>query len=86
MQYFYLVVLNYDEYTNPLKVFLQENEAIKYGRRQATIAWEREHDPNYCYKLYRQLITRTGELEYVKTLTRYINNVKGSDNDIDLKR
>jgi len=76
MQYFYLVSVNYDESTSPLKIFLQEKEAIRWGRREAT---KLADDGNYEVVLSRQPITRKGEIEFVKTLEPY----KGSDYDID---
>ena len=76
MQYFYLVVVNYDECTFPKKVFLQEEQAIQYGRRKAT-----QLSSEGCYEvaLLRQPITRGGELEFVKNLEPY----RGKDFDID---
>lgn len=70
-QYFYLVAYNYDECTIPRKVFLQEYEAIKWGRKEATKKFQETQDTNYEYILYRQEITRTGELQYIKTLKPY---------------
>jgi hypothetical protein len=68
-QFFYLVVVNYDECTFPQKVFLQELEATRWGRKEATKA-EKE-GALYEYVLYKQEITRTGKLERVKTLKPY---------------
>ena len=70
-QYFYLVVHNYDECTTPDKVFLQEHEAVRWGRREAAAKLLETGDHNYEYVLYRQEITRTGELRAVKTLKPY---------------
>lgn len=97
-QYFYLVCRTYDECTQPAKCFLQEHEAIVYGRRLAT----KEEDPNIGFELYRQEITRTGTFEFVRTLDSYEressaksqaiepfnwdNVSQGSDNDIDTRR
>ena len=67
-QYFYLVAYRYDECTIPCKVFLQEYEAVRWGRKEAT---KLQEDPNYEVVLYRQEITRTGELKQVKTLKPY---------------
>lgn len=78
MQYFYLISVNYNESTSPLKIFLQEREAIKWGRREAT---KLADDGNYEVTLSRQPITKNGEIEYVKTLYPY--KLKGADNDID---
>lgn len=64
-QYFYLVVVNYDEATTPLKVFLQEHEAIRWGKRNAA------NFTNYTISLYKQEITRTGVLRFVKDLKSY---------------
>lgn len=68
MQYFYLVSVNYDESTSPLKIFLQEREAIRWGRREAT---KLADDGNYEVTLSRQPITRNGEIELVRTLEPY---------------
>lgn len=68
-QYFYLVAYHYDECTVPCKVFLQEHEAIRWGRKEATKMWL--EDSNYEFVLYRQEITRAGELKQVKTLKPY---------------
>jgi hypothetical protein len=70
-QYFYLVTYKYDECTIPRKVFLQEYEAIKWGRKETTKKLQETQDTNYEYILYRQEITRTGELQYIKTLKPY---------------
>lgn len=82
MQYFYLICTNFDETTCPRKVFLQEHQAIVWGRKLAT---KIANDDFYaCMEvvLYRQPITTIGELEYVKTLEPYY----GSDYDIDIRR
>lgn len=76
MQYFYLVVVNYDESTFPKKIFLQENQAIQWGRRKATQLF---YEGNYEVALYKQEITRMGTLQFVKTLEPY----KCADFDID---
>lgn len=70
-QYFYLVAVDYDECTFPKKVFLQEHEAVQWGRRMATKQLKKTGDFNYHYVLYKQEIARTGELTRVKTLTPY---------------
>ena len=72
-QYFYLVVCNYDECTYPEKIFLQELDAITWGRRQATKTLEETKDYNYIYVLYKQEITKTGviDLKNGKTLKPY---------------
>lgn len=59
------------------KIFLQEHEAISWGRKLAT------KNPEYSVYLYKQEIARTSELKYVKQLPPYNN---GSDWDIDQKR
>lgn len=66
-QFFYLVVCDYDESTLPRKVFLQESEAIRWGRREAT----KDQDPNSEYSLYKQEIARTATLKFVKNLKPY---------------
>lgn len=98
-QFFYLVAYKYDESTVPLKIFLQKHEAITWGRRKATKALLETHDHNYEYILYKQEITRVGELIFVKPLLPYPTKelvkaglilppvtTKGSDYDIDKKR
>lgn len=69
-QYFYLVVCNYDESTYPEKIFLQEHEAITWGRREATKAQKRG-DSMYEFVLFKQEIARTATLTRVKTLEPY---------------
>lgn len=54
------------------KVFLQEHEAIKYGRLMAT------KNP-YSVHLYKQEIARSAKVQYVKSLPPF----RGSDYDID---
>ena len=91
-QYFYLVVARYDESCYPQKVFLQEHEAIQWGRREAAKSLMLTADPNTQYELYRQEITRNGTLERVKYLPPYptkglvdagLVSTKGADFDID---
>lgn len=77
-QFFYLVVCNFDENTLPRKVFLQESEAIRWGRREAT----KDQGPNREYSLYKQEIARTATLSFVKTLKPF-ETTKGVDLDID---
>lgn len=98
-QYFYLVVINYDESTYPQKIFLQEHEAITWGRREATKAQKRG-DFMYEFVLFKQEIARTATLERVRTLEPYKTSTKptvehfdwrkfeqqGADNDIDKYR
>jgi len=69
-QYFYLVVCNYDESTYPQKIFLQEHEAVKWGRREATKAQKRG-DSMYEFVLFKQEIARTATLTRVRTLEPY---------------
>ena len=76
MQYFYLIAVNYDESTYPQKIFLQEKQAIKYGRRLAS---KLQFEGCYEVTLYKQPITTKGELEKVQTLLPF----KGADWDID---
>lgn len=72
MRQFYLVCVNYDESTYPQKIFLQEHEAITWGRRAATKnAVDPNGNPMYEYVLFRQEIARMGMLERVKTLYPY---------------
>lgn len=99
-QYFYLVAHHYDEYTYVDKIFLQEHEAVTWGRKKATEC--EKYDWQYEYVLYRQLIARTAVLEYVKSLEPYKETSnpnhsglefdwsefdnQGADTDIDLRR
>ena len=70
-QYFYMVAYTYDECTIPRKIFLQEHDAITWGRREAAKNLLETSDSNYEYILYKQEITRTGEIIKVKTLKPY---------------
>lgn len=99
-QFFYLVAYKYDESTVPRKIFLQKHEAITWGRRKAAKTLLETHDHNYEYILYKQEITRVGELIFVKSLPPYSTKelvkaglidlppvtTKGSDYDIDKGR
>lgn len=99
-QYFYLVVARYDESCYPQKIFLQEREAIQWGRREATKNLLMTADPNTQYELYRQEINRTDTLERGKILPPYPTkelvdaglivppngNSLGADFDIDKER
>lgn len=73
-QYFYLVVCNYDESTYPQKVFLQEHEAVTWGRREATKAQKRG-DFMYEFVLFKQEIARTATLKRVRTLEPYNDSI-----------
>lgn len=66
-QYFYLVGHDIvgDDFVAD-KIFLQEHDAIRWGRRRAI-----QH-LDHNYKLYKQEITRTGKLEFVKQLHPYL--------------
>lgn len=65
-QYFYLIAFQYGGgILIPEKVFLQEYQAIKYGRRLAT------SKPNAKVHLYKQEITTNGVLLKVKQLESY---------------
>ena len=85
MQYFYIVVYTIvgDDLTM-CKIGLNPHQIIEWGRREAT------KYPERSYKLYRQPITRTGEIMFYKALTPYVTNVKpsstGVDFDIDITR
>ena len=72
MQYFYLICTNLDETTCPRKVFLQEHQAITWGRRLATKLASDDFYACMEVALYRQPITTIGEFEYVKTLEPYL--------------
>lgn len=63
MQYFWIVC--HDMVGNDFtidKVFLQSQQAIKWGRKEAT-----KH-PYLYYRLYKQPITRTGRAIFCKPL------------------
>lgn len=66
-QYFYLVGHDIvgDDFVAD-KIFLQEHEAIRWGRRRAIQYLD------HNYKLYKQEITRTGKLEFVKQLKAFL--------------
>ena len=51
----------------PDKIFLQKHDAIKWGRRRAL------QDLDSRYKLYKQEITRTSELEFEENLRPYLS-------------
>jgi hypothetical protein len=63
-QCFYIIAyyLSDDSDLNILKVFLQEDQAIKYGRKFAT-----KHR-NTNVNLYKQLIATTATVEFVRIL------------------
>ena len=65
-QYFYLVGhdITGDDFVAD-KIFLQEHDALRWGRRLAT------KNSDYNVKLYKQEITRTGKLEFVKQLKAF---------------
>lgn len=64
-QYFYLVGYDAFYHFEAAKIFLQEHEAVRWGRKLAT------KNPDYSVKLYKQEITRTGKLEFVKQLKAF---------------
>lgn len=74
MQYYYLVCTNFDETTAPRKIFLQEQQAITWGRRLATRLAKDEFYANFDVALYKQPITRSGELKFVRSLAPYSEN------------
>lgn len=63
-QFFYLVCKEYDEETIPLKIFLQEYEAMSYGRKEADKVVNEPID----IALYKQEIARKSTLKRVKTI------------------
>ena len=100
-QYFYMVAYTYDECTIPRKIFLQEHDAIRWGRREAANKLLETGDTNYEYVLYKQEITRTGDLQRIKTLKPFPlkelvkagfipahleEGIFGADYDIDKER
>lgn len=66
MQYFFLIGHDIvgDDFVAD-KIFLNEWEAIRWGRNLAT------KNPDYTVYLYKQEITRTGELKLIKGLGPY---------------
>lgn len=68
-QYFYLIMFHYynSDILIPEKIFLQEYQAIKYGRKLAI------SNPNIKVSLYKQEITTQGVLTKVKQLEPYDN-------------
>lgn len=66
-QFFYLVGHDVLGDFVPDKIFLQEHDAIKWGRRRAL------QDLDSRYKLYKQEITRTSELEFAENLRPYLS-------------
>lgn len=75
-QCFYLVGHSYvgDDFCMD-KVFLQEKEAVKWGRRFATA------NTNYTVSLFKQEITKRGTIKYVRSLVPFPKT--SVDNDID---
>lgn len=71
-QYFYLVAHDIvgDDFVAD-KIFLQEHDALRWGKRLAT------KNPDYSVKLYKQEITRTGKLKFVKQLKAFLIPVNG---------
>ena len=96
-----MVAYTYDECTIPRKIFLQEHDAIRWGRKEAANKLLETGDTNYEYVLYKQEITRTGDLQRVKTLKPFPlkelvraglipahpeEDIFGADYDIDKER
>lgn len=79
-QYFYLIVrksIKSDGVSMaPEKITLQSKEAIRYGRRLATVL---KRDPEnkgtkYEVRLYRQLIAKNGLMEFIDVLKPFDDN------------
>lgn len=79
-QYFYLIVIKSIKSDRvsmtPEKITLQGKEAIRYGRRLATVL---KRDPEnkgtkYEIRLYRQLITKNGLMEFIDVLKPFDDN------------
>lgn len=69
-QYFYLVcIVNMDSNKTNNKIFLQEKDAVKYGRRMATKF--KVADISCQVKLFRQGITKIDNLEFVSFLNPF---------------
>lgn len=65
-QFFYIVahtVVGDDQVID--KVFLQEHDAIRWGRTLAS------NHPEYSVALYKQVIARTAIVQFVKQLKKY---------------
>ena len=73
MQYYYIVVytIGGDDLTM-CKIGLNPHQMIEWGRREAT------RHPERSYKLYRQPITRTGEIMFYKQLESFTTKEKCS--------
>lgn len=66
MQYFYIVAhTTADDNQIIDKVFLQERDAIKWGRTLVS------NHPEYSVALYKQVIARTATVQFVKQLREY---------------
>ena len=66
MQYFWIVCHDWvgDDF-NVDRVFLQPQQAIKWGRRKAT------QNPDSRYMLYKQPITINGKITFCKQLSPF---------------
>ena len=65
-QYFYIVMHSYVGDDVQLDhIFLQESDAISFGRKLAT------KNEEYSVILYKQLIARAAKVEFVKALRPY---------------
>ena len=64
-QFFYLVAHIVEDAVIQDKVFLQEHDAIRWGKTLATA------HPDYTVNLYKQEIARTATVKYVKQLIPY---------------
>lgn len=76
-QYFYMVAYHCNEWIFPCKIFLQEYEAIRWGRRKATLSQKAGYSNNEYY-LYRQEITRNANLKKIKPLSPYKDGEESS--------
>ncbi len=73
MQYFYIVAhTTADDNQIIDKVFLQERDAIKWGRTLAS------RNSSYSVSLYKQEIARTAIVKFVKQLEKYSMPIKNS--------
>jgi len=64
-QKFFLICKFEENHLYPLKIFLQESKAIKYGRTLAT----RDKDADYC--LFTQEILENSEIVFEQVLDRF---------------
>lgn len=65
--FYYLVCVEFDETTTPLKITTAKQEAISYGQRVATR--QKRENPNVSVALYEQEASHGGRLKRIRTIT-----------------